>query len=388
MIIAELPGNEDLRLNDLISFEILDTKAENDFDDLVELAGQICKCPISLITLVDEDRQWFKAKKGLVVEQTSRDIAFCAHAILQDEVMVVEDATKDERFFDNPLVTGDLNIRFYAGSPIMSVAGNKIGTLCIIDHKPKQLTAEEERALVILSNQVSKLIELRKKNILLRKRAEEIIDLKSKTISSVLKAQEKDIFEIASTLHEDLAQSLASSMIYLDVAAAQEEDRLPLIKKVKQDLSEIMKGMKNLAYQITPYTLNWMPAEDLVREFAEKISDTFSFDINVQMQKGKNKGTADNALTAIRVMEHWLKVLSDKKGISLVNILIQTSNNFELIIEDDSEEISIADFKKQVFESEVYERVNAQGGTIDLATTPNGKNVLKIMLPYAVPSMS
>ena len=136
MLIAQLPTNENNRLRDLYSYDILDTPAETDFDELVELASQICKCPISLITLIDKDTQWLKSKKGIEKTQTPRDVAFCSHAILQDDVMVVENALEDERFHDNPLVTEDPNIRFYAGAPIVSPAGHKLGTVCIIDSEP------------------------------------------------------------------------------------------------------------------------------------------------------------------------------------------------------------------------------------------------------------
>lgn len=381
MIIAELPDDEELRLNDLNSYEILDTNAEDDFDDLVELAGQICKCPISLITLLDEQRQWFKAKRGLVETETSRDVSFCSHSILQENVMTVEDATKDERFFDNPLVTGDLNIRFYAGAPIISRAGNKLGTLCIIDHKPKKLSHKERRALILLSNQVSKLLELRKKNIIIRKSAEEIIALKSKNMSRVLKVHEKNISEIATNLHEDLAQKLSSCKIYLGMAEVHEGDKLPMIKTANNLLNEVINSLRNLTYEITPFTMSCIPAEDLVGEFTEKIADTFSFDIHVEIGKCVNTGTPDNALTAIRIIEHWFKVLADRKGISLVNVRIETIEKFELTIEDDSQEISFKDLRNEVFESLVYDRVNSQGGTIDLSTSQAGNNVLKIMLP-------
>ena len=163
MKIAPLPHNEALRLQDLYSYQLLDTPSESDFDELVELASRICNCPISLITLLDKDRQWFKAKKGINADGTSRDEAFCSHAILQDEVMIVKDATKDERFFDNPFVIGDPNVRFYAGAPIVSRSGHKLGTICLIDSKPKSFTKEEEALLQLLAKQASRLLEIHKK---------------------------------------------------------------------------------------------------------------------------------------------------------------------------------------------------------------------------------
>jgi signal transduction histidine kinase len=145
----------------LISYEILDTVCEQSFDDIVHLASQICDVPISVISLVDHERQWFKAKVGLGASETSRDVSFCGHAIHQNGVMTVPDATQDERFFDNPLVTGGPKIRFYAGASLITPDGLPLGTLCVIDSQPRQLSEAQNLALEALSRQVVKLLELR-----------------------------------------------------------------------------------------------------------------------------------------------------------------------------------------------------------------------------------
>ncbi len=150
------------RLTDLHEYQILDSSPEKEFDDIVNLASQICDTSISLITLLDFDRQWFKAKVGLEIEETKRNIAFCSHAIQQPEIMIVPDATQDERFVSNPLVTENPNIRFYAGVPLTTPQGNILGTLCVIDSEPKQLTEQQKFALETLAKQVVNQLELRK----------------------------------------------------------------------------------------------------------------------------------------------------------------------------------------------------------------------------------
>ena len=159
---AELPENEEHRMSALESYGILDTPAEQAYDDITMLASLICESPIALISLVDRDRQWFKARVGLDATETPRDLAFCAHAILwPEDVFVVTDATQDPRFSENPLVTGDPGIRFYAGASIVTPGGDPLGTVCVIDRQPRELAPHQAEALRALSRQVVTQLELR-----------------------------------------------------------------------------------------------------------------------------------------------------------------------------------------------------------------------------------
>jgi len=180
---APIPENEPERLASLYSYNILDTSPEQDFNDLVQLASYICQAPISLISLVDPTRQWFKATCGLDANQTSREIAFCSHAILQPDLMIIEDALTDHRFHDNPLVISDPHIRFYAGAPLKTSEGINLGTLCVIDRVPRSLSEEQRANLTRVSRQVVALMELRR-YIANQKFHEEALILRDRSIES------------------------------------------------------------------------------------------------------------------------------------------------------------------------------------------------------------
>lgn len=219
MKIAQLHPNEKKRIESLQALELLDTLPEADFDSLTKIASQICDTPIALISLVDKDRQWFKSKVGLEASETHRDFAFCSHAILQDDVFVVEDSSKDNRFFDNPLATGAPFVQFYAGAPLLAPDGLPIGTVCVIDSKARQLSKEQIFSLKSLSQQITRLLELKTQinklknsehNLLIKKTAAdniaegillqnsdlEIIDFNSAALN-VLQMSAEDFIEVS-----------------------------------------------------------------------------------------------------------------------------------------------------------------------------------------------
>ena len=189
------------RLKVLWQYDVLDTVPEALFDDLTELAARICEAPIALISLVDEKRQWFKSKVGTTVNETSRDVSFCSHAIKQSDLFIVPDATKDERFANNPLVTSDPKIRFYAGAPLITPDGYALGTLCIIDKVPRELRPDQKQALSILARHVVSQLKL-------RRRSRELADVRHENAKA--RGQVEKLQTELATLRRQLAETRAT----------------------------------------------------------------------------------------------------------------------------------------------------------------------------------
>jgi len=212
---APLPSNEEARLKALREYEILDTDPEQAFDDLTRLASQICETPIAVVSLVDSDRQWFKSKLGLDASETSRDVAFCAHTILQPDLFIVPDAQQDMRFSDNPLVTAGPQIRFYAGAPLTTSENVAVGSLCAIDYVPRNLTSQQQEALEILGRQVVTQIKLRR-NIA---ELEEALRQRQET-EQALKAREEQYRSLLDLSSETIAVHIDGKLEYINSAGA------------------------------------------------------------------------------------------------------------------------------------------------------------------------
>lgn len=207
---ARLPDDEASRLAVLDEHRILDTLPEEEFDDLVCLAAHICGVPIAAVTLIDEQRQWFKSITGLAIAETARDVAFCAHTILQPDLMVVPDTQTDVRFAENPMVTGSPHVRFYAGVPLVSEEGYALGSLCVIDKTPRTLSPEQEATLRLLARQVSSHLRTA------RRLAERERLVSEKERLAAERAQAEEAFQAERKFTQALLESLQEGIVACD----------------------------------------------------------------------------------------------------------------------------------------------------------------------------
>lgn len=228
-------SDESARLEALYEYKILDTDSEPEFDALTRLISEICETPTALVSLIDENRQWFKSRIGLEAKETSRDIAFCHHAIQGEDVYEINDTLADKKFKSNPLVTGEPNIRFYAGTPLKSYTGHNIGTLCVIDNKPRTLNDFQRRALSTLGNQVIAQMELRKK----------MRELKQHQDSLIQTEKLASLGRMAGGIAHELNNPLQVLNNYLELV-------LSRARKIghKDDFADVVKNSKNTIFRM------------------------------------------------------------------------------------------------------------------------------------------
>lgn len=251
MIIPELLPNEDERLAELCRYDVLDSPLESDFNEIVELAARLCEAEISLISLVDDRRQWFKARYGLDASETPKELAFCAHAIHGNDVFEIPNAIEDNRFWDNPLVTNDPKIRFYAGKPIASADGFKFGTLCVIDRYPRQLTEPQRHILTVLARQVERQLELR---LRVREYQEslKLINAQKNTLAQLNRQKDQTLSVLCHDLRNPLA-GLQTTLELLDAEIIQPAEAVNV-------LTQITPTMKQLSGQLK-HVLDWVKSQ-------------------------------------------------------------------------------------------------------------------------------
>ncbi|RXG16176.1 GAF sensor signal transduction histidine kinase [Leeuwenhoekiella aestuarii] len=340
------PTNEQDRLLELQQLKLMHTEADPNFDVITRLASAICDVPIALISLIDSDKQWFKSKTGWDICDTERDISFCAHAILQPkDITIIPDSRLDERFKDNPLLTSDYPVIFYAGVPLLTKKGNAIGTLCIIDHKPKSLSKSQIDSLKDLASQVESLFELRKSNLQLRE------------VESLLQKKNEQLRKFAGTISHDMKMPLANMILTTDILKAkyapsfdeQGNNYLSYLKQSSFSLSDYIDNL--LSYyeseELPVQNLEVFDLNNLLEDIIDLLNINEDYIINLP-ENGINLQTNKSALNQIllNLITNSLKYNDKETGIIDINCVedhayyyIQVSDNGKGIQKDKIESI-------------------------------------------------
>lgn len=370
MILPQIPQNEKERLDALLAYQILDSAPEKDFDDIVKLASEICQTPISTITLIDKDRQWFKSKIGLEFSEGARETSFCAHTLTKPkETMIVSDSLLDERFFDNPLVDGSPNIRCYVGVPLVDPSGYALGSLCVIDTQPRNLDNFQLLALEKLANQVINLLELRKKNFQLLENHNSLL------------SKYKDLEQFASVVSHDIKSPLNNIIMLTKMLQETNEDKLDA--EGIQMLDYIYKSSEELKKLVDAILVYYKyDNEQVVTNENLRLNDFMQYLINILDTKNefefilpdKNHKFHSNKMALGQIfynlISNSIKYNDKPKGIIAIDFS-ESDDYYMISIKDNGSGIDKSNFDKifNVFETlGKTDRFAAKGTGIGLST--------------------
>ncbi len=370
MITPASPDNEPERLKDLKTYDILDTLPEEEYDNITQIASQICQTPISLITLVDEKRQWFKSHHGLSVTETPREHAFCAHAIHNpNEILVVPDSRLDERFHDNPLVTGEPHVIFYTGVPLVSPQGHSLGTLCVIDNEPRSLDQGQIKSLQALSRQVVKMLELRKSKKLLQ------------DANEALKKINQGLEQFARIAAHDIKSPLNNISQLIELLL---QNHATNLDDEGKELIKLMGTSTLHLRQLVDGILSYSKSEKLLSEEREKVNmgnfikeiislldfageNTFTYPKNTQ-EITVNKVALEQIL--VNLISNSLKYNNKDRASIEIGVAVY-GKYYEFYVKDNGPGIKKEDQDKifKIFEvSHLRDRAGVRGSGIGLAT--------------------
>jgi signal transduction histidine kinase len=362
--------NEKERLEDLQSYSILDTLSETNYDDITAIAAEICGTEISLISLIDDKRQWLKSAHGIDLKETPRENAFCAHAINdQENVFIVQDARSDERFHDNPLVTGETSLVFYAGVPLVSDNGLPLGALCVIDKKPKLLSQTQVKSLKALGRQVMHILNLRKTKSTLEKTLE---NLEEKNLEL-----ERFAFLAAHDLKSPLNNINGLSQLFLDVYGSEIDEEgkemISLITSSSNKLGKLIDGL--LEYSKSETILNEKKSNINLKHLIEDISGLFAYEHQLELQLNSsiteisvNKTVLEQVL--INLITNAIKY-NDKEQVEIEIGVTASATHYKFYVQDNGPGIALENQNK-IFEMfEVLgnkDKFGKKGNGIGLAT--------------------
>ncbi|MBU2927010.1 sensor histidine kinase [Winogradskyella psychrotolerans] len=358
------------RLKNLDSYDILDTLQEVDYDNITAIAAEICNTPIALVTLLDDKRQWFKSHYGIDETETPKEFAFCAHAINDESnIFMIQDARTDNRFKNNPLVTGGPKIVFYAGVPLKSENGLPLGTLCVIDDKPNLLSKGQLKSLTALSKQVMNLLELRKSKSLLNITLSELEEKNQEL--------ERFAFIAAHDLKSPLINISSLAELFLEDYKLQIDtdgiELLEMIIKSSDNLKELINGL--LDYSRSDVILKEQKSDLNLNKLISEIEGLFNFDHNLKLVLNSNLTQIEINKTALshiimNLVSNAIKY-NDKPKVEIELDIFETPSHYEFYVKDNGPGIAAKNHSKifNIFEKVAnHDRFGREGNGIGLAT--------------------
>lgn len=383
MLSEAIDLQEEIRLADLYSYGILDTEEEEDFSQLLDLAASITHCPMAAITFIDKDRQWLKSVKNIGPRETSREIAFCHYTIKQDGVMLVQDARQDTRFRSNPLVTGDPHIVFYAGAPIQSLSGQKLGSVCVLDSSSERhLTPYQRKSLQVIANQVSRLLELRRKNSSLINYTNKLIEAEKALHRMSIKEEETERNFIAHQLHENFAQTLAATKLYLEFAETEKDLSASFLAKSKANVEHIINEIRLLCNYIRPVDAHQSNARFLINDFIEQWSTSSAMEVEFSMETEENLPAA-TGLHIYRLLQTVLPLTKTYKATKL-DLQITQHDGIEMELCYMPNEHNYQDPSKLLLLKKSISLAQTEGGRLQISSSPEGMHRISIFLPLSI----
>ncbi len=369
-----IPPNDHIRENErlaaLASYSILDTFPEEDYDNLTRIAAQICGTSISLVSLLDSNRQWFKSRYGLGVSETPKEYAFCAHAINDaNDVFIVQDSRSDERFKDNPLVIGEPRVIFYAGVALCNDEGLPLGTLCVIDHKPKLLSQSQVDSLKALSRQVMNLLQLRKTQVRLKKSVE-LLNEKNDALEQFAYVAAHDL---KSPLNNISSTAELFSDCYADAMDDDGKTMLSFIQGASEKLKTLIDGL--LEYSKSESILKEQKSRIDLQELCHEIGGLFSFDMPLSLVlKSKLTSVTMNRTAINQILINLVGnavKYNDKEAIAIELGVSEDPDHYMFYVRDNGPGIAPKDQDGifQIFKTlGTTDKFGKQGNGIGLAT--------------------
>lgn len=358
-----MPPNEVSRLKTLLSYEILDTTAEQVFDGLALLATTICATPMAVIGFTDANRQWFKSRVGVLVPEIDRAISFCGHTILQNELFIVEDALMDERFATNPLVISDPGIRFYAGAPLLTPDGHALGAICVLDREPRVLQPSQAAALLALSRQVVTHLEERRR--------------------------------IARELHNTMAQYLPSLILELNSLRDGTKNQPATHARLERLLkitNEFEKEAHHLARELRPVALDDLGLQTALPNYLAQWSERAKIAVDFHTTNlDQQRLLPEIEATLYRIVQEATTNVMKHSQARRVSIIVEGhANDIQLIIEDDGSGFEAERLLHQPNPQRclgligMQERVAMVAGTLEIESAPGRGTTLFVRIPISV----